>query len=190
MDEESVSDEPKTIGEKTAGMERFPGYFTFYWDMKKAFESSKSLVDEAAGAPVFDDVIDSLKSDPNGPKIDLRKDLINQLGQRVSFFGNYRLPIVVNSERWLVAIEVTNPATVAETLNKAMKADPDANERVIGKRKVWEIERQEEPEGVGDLEIDGAGFGEFDEEEERGGYAAQAAAAFLCADVGGPEHEA
>jgi hypothetical protein len=32
MVEESVSAEPKTIGEKTAGMERFPGYFTFYWD--------------------------------------------------------------------------------------------------------------------------------------------------------------
>lgn len=141
-------------------------YFTFYWNMKKAFENSKSLVDEAAGAPVFDDVIDSLKNDPNGPRIDLRNGLVNQLGQRVSFFGNYRLPIVPNSERWLVAIEVTGPATVAETLNRAMKADPDATRRVVGKQTVWEIERQEEPGEFEELEIDGAGFGEFDEEEE------------------------
>jgi len=32
MDKEKVPAEPKTISEKTAGMERFPGYFTYYWD--------------------------------------------------------------------------------------------------------------------------------------------------------------
>lgn len=34
--EQSPSEEksPATIAEKTAGMERFPGYFTFYWDAK------------------------------------------------------------------------------------------------------------------------------------------------------------
>jgi len=141
-------------------------YITFYWDMKKAFENSKSLVDEAAGAPVFDDVIDSLKNDPNGPRIDLRKDLIDQLGKRVSFFADYRLPITPTSERWLVALEVTNPAAVAKTLDRAMEADPDATKRVIGKHTVWEIERDEAPAEVEELEIDGPGFGEFDEEEE------------------------
>ncbi|MDH5792391.1 MAG: DUF5117 domain-containing protein, partial [Candidatus Bathyarchaeota archaeon] len=34
MDEEKVPAEPQTIGEKTAGMERFPGFFTYYWDAK------------------------------------------------------------------------------------------------------------------------------------------------------------
>jgi hypothetical protein len=28
------SEGPVTIQEKTAGMEEFPGYFTFYWDGK------------------------------------------------------------------------------------------------------------------------------------------------------------
>jgi len=33
--EERVCAEPKTIGEKTEGMERFQGYFNFYWDEKE-----------------------------------------------------------------------------------------------------------------------------------------------------------
>ena len=141
-------------------------YLTLHWDMKKAFENSKSLVDEAAGAPVFDDVIDSLKSDPNGPRIDLRKDLIDHMGKRVSFFADYRMPITPTSERWLLAFEVTNPGAVAKTLDKAMKADPDATKRVVGKQTVWEIKREEGPADVEELEIDGLGFGEFEEEEE------------------------
>jgi hypothetical protein len=32
MVDESSCAEPPTIGEKTAGMERFPGFFMFYWD--------------------------------------------------------------------------------------------------------------------------------------------------------------
>ena len=34
MVEEGVCAEPQTISEKTASMERFPGYFTFYWDAR------------------------------------------------------------------------------------------------------------------------------------------------------------
>jgi hypothetical protein len=34
MSEKSVRAEARTIGERTAGMEKFPGYFTYYWDEK------------------------------------------------------------------------------------------------------------------------------------------------------------
>jgi hypothetical protein len=34
MDEEKVPAEPQTMSEKTAGMERFPGFFTYYWDAR------------------------------------------------------------------------------------------------------------------------------------------------------------
>jgi hypothetical protein len=35
MSEENEKGEPKTISERTEGMERFPGYFTYYWDEVK-----------------------------------------------------------------------------------------------------------------------------------------------------------
>ena len=140
-------------------------YLTFHWEMQKAFEYSKTLVDEAAGAPVFDDVMESLKEDPNGPQIDLRQDLVAHLGKRVSFFTDYRLPITPTSERWFLAFEVTNPAIVSRTLDKAMEADPDATKRLVAKHTVWEIKRKKAPAEVEELQIEDPGFGEFGEED-------------------------
>lgn len=145
-------------------------YITMYWEMQKAFEAAKTLVDEAAGGPVFDDVLESLKEDPSGPQVDVRKDLVQCLGKRVSFFADYRLPITPTCERWLIAFEAKDPETIARTIGKIMAADPTAKKRimVVGERKltVWEIMREEPPAEVEGLDIGGPGFGEFEEEEE------------------------
>jgi len=158
-------------------------YITMYWEMEKAFESAKTLVDEAAGGPVFEDVLDQLKNDDNGPRVDLRKDLIQRLGKRVTFFADYRLPISPTCERWLIAFEIKDAkdaTVVARTVDKIMEVDPEAHERIMvipekkqgeekqgeKKQRVWEIKRKPEPEGLDELEIDGPGFGEFEEEEE------------------------
>jgi len=155
-------------------------YLTLHWKMKEAFEHSKSLVDEVAGAPVFEDILDSLKNDPNGPRVDLRQGLVRHLGERASFFADYRLPITTSSERWLVALEVKDPAAVQATIDKAMKADPDAKKHVIGTHTVWEIIEQQEPADVEELNIASPGFGEFgeaeeEEEEDRGPLLSHAA---------------
>jgi len=78
-------------------------YLTFHWNMQDAFEHSKTLVDEIAGAEIFEDVLHSLEHDPYGPKIKIRQGLVQQLGQRVTFFSDYREPITPSSERWLGA---------------------------------------------------------------------------------------
>jgi hypothetical protein len=141
-------------------------YLTLHWKMQEAFEYSKTLVDEVAGAPVFEDIMDSLKNDPNGPRVDLRQGLVRHLGERAIFFADYRLPITTSSERWLVALEVKDPAAVQATIDKAMKADPDAKKRVIGTHTVWEIIEQKAPAEVEELNIASPGFGEFGKEEE------------------------
>ncbi len=154
-------------------------FINMYWKMQEAFEYSKTLVDEVAGAPVFEDILDSLKNDPNGPRVDLRQGLVQHLGERAMFFADYRLPITTTSERWLVALEVKDPATVQATVDKAMKADPDAKKRVIGTHNVWEIIEQETPAEVEELNIAGPGFGEAgnesEEEEDRGPLLSHAA---------------
>lgn len=141
-------------------------YFTFSWEMQKAFHYSKTLVDEVAGAPVFDDIMDSLKNDPNGPQIDVQNDFVKHLGHRVTFFTDVRLPISPTSERWLLALELTDHAAVTRTLNKAMAADPDAKKHVIGNQIIWEIVEKAEEEAVDTLEISGpGGFGDLPAEE-------------------------
>lgn len=133
-------------------------YLTFRWKMQAAFEHSETLIDEIAGAPVFDDIIESLEKDPNGPRVNVRRGFVDFLGERATFFTDYRLPISPQSERWMLAIELTNPAQVARTLDKVMESDPDAKRRVIGKQTVWEIVEVADTEEVEELDIAGPGL--------------------------------
>ncbi|HEY2148203.1 MAG TPA: hypothetical protein VGH32_09720, partial [Pirellulales bacterium] len=113
-------------------------YNTFNWDIKTAFAAVGPLVDEvSAEKGVFQDVLDSLKNDPQGPKVDIEKDLIGNLGSRVSVITDYQLPIGPKSERLLIAIETTNEQVVAATVAKTMKGD--ACRREFEGHVIWEI---------------------------------------------------
>lgn len=118
-------------------------YASFNLDMQNAFESSKTLVNEVVGDEVFEDVLQSIEEDPNGPQINLRRDLVAHLGQRGVTMSDYQLPITPKSERILVALAVNDPKAVANTIAKSMKSDPDARRREFNGHEIWEIVDQE-----------------------------------------------
>ncbi|MEN6405825.1 MAG: hypothetical protein ABFC77_05065 [Thermoguttaceae bacterium] len=124
-------------------------YTTFYFDILNAFDNFGALFDEfvAQGEEGTwkNDVLPGLKDDPNGPQIDLRKDLIGQLGQRVSILTDYQLPITTTSERLLFAVEAKNPKAVARAFEKLMKNDPTAKRREVNGQVIWEIVEDESP---------------------------------------------
>ena len=110
------------------------------WDIAAAFASAEPLVDDIVGEKgVFDDVIASLKEDPDGPQIDVEKDLIASLGTRVSVLGDYATPIDIDSERLVIAIEAKDPAKVAATVAKSMGTDPDMRKLESNGYVIWEM---------------------------------------------------
>ena len=82
-------------------------YTTLYFDILNGFDNFGPLFDELVGGQPgsWQESLDSLKTDPKGPLIDLREELIKHLGQRVSMLSDYQLPITTTSERLLFAIE-------------------------------------------------------------------------------------
>ena len=88
---------------------------------------------------VFDDVIASLKEDPDGPQIDVEKDLVACLGKRISVISDYQTPIGTDSERLVIAIEATDPAKVAATVAKSMATDPDMQKIESNGHVIWEM---------------------------------------------------
>jgi hypothetical protein len=139
------------------------GFTSFNWEMKEAFEYSSTLVDEMAAAEgTFEDVLDALATDPHGPQIDIRKELVAHLDDHAFVFTDYRTPITPESERMLGAIAVTDPATVAATLEKALKDDPQAKKLVINGQVIWEIVSDQEEGEIPALVIDGP-FDSFDD---------------------------
>jgi len=126
-------------------------YTSFNLDVKTAFAASETLVDEVmAEKGVFHDVLDSLKNDPDGPKVDIVKDLVGNLGNRITVITDYQLPIGPKSERLLVAIEGTNEKVLADTIEKTMKGD--AVRREFEGHVIWEI--TDEEVAVPDIKIE------------------------------------
>lgn len=145
-------------------------HITFNWKIQNAFWYAETLVDEIAGDPVFRDVIDSIKDDPQGPMIDLENELINLLGERGTILVDNILPTTPESERLLLAIEITETARVRNTIDKAMESDPDAQKEEYHGHTIWQILKAPDEEvEVAELQIDGLDddlFGDEEEEEE------------------------
>jgi len=129
-------------------------YFTVYVDIQNAFDNFGPLYDEIIGEKgIWDQTLESMKKDPSGPQIDLDKELIANLGQRVTMISTYNLPITTTSERLLWAIETKDPAAVAKALEKCVKNDPTIKKQMIGDHVVWEIV-EEEDTGMPQLKVD------------------------------------
>ena len=100
-------------------------YNTFNWDIKTAFAVVGPLVDEVmAEKGVFHDVLDSLKNDPQGPKVNIAKDLVGNLGNRGD--GHHRLSTADRPEERAAAgghRDDQRSECVADTIAKTMKGD-------------------------------------------------------------------
>ena len=104
-----------------------------------AFENSKTLVNEIVGDEVFDDVLESIRTDENGPRIDIRKELIAFLENRIIIIADNQLPITPKSERMVFAVPTNNPEKLAATIQKQMETDEDAHRRMVNGYVVWEV---------------------------------------------------
>jgi hypothetical protein len=138
--------------------------------MRAAFNSAESLVDDVVGEKgVFDDVIASLKEDPDGPQIDIEQELVNCLGRRVSVVSDYAAPIGVDSERLVIAIEATDEASVRAAVAKSMSTDRDMRKVEFDGHMIWEqIDRSD---AIPQLEIETPGLARRhadDEDDDRG----------------------
>ena len=115
-------------------------WIAMQWDLQNAFASAESLVDDVVGEKgVFDDVIASLKEDPDGPQIDVEQDLVAALGSRVTVVSDYVEPLDIESERLVIAIEATDAERVAQTVAKSMGTDPDMQKVDFNGHVIWEL---------------------------------------------------
>jgi hypothetical protein len=134
-------------------------YLSFNWNMKEAFDYSETLVDAIAGDKgVFKEMWVGLKTDPNGPMIDIYAGLVNHLGTRATLLSDVKLPVDLKSERLMALVELTDPGVVAKTLEKAFKGDPQAKKHLFRGQTIWEITQEENLAEESEIMIEGAEF--------------------------------
>ena len=127
-------------------------YRTFNLDLDHSFQFFGSLFDAIAGyEDAFNGVLEGLERDPYGPQVDVQKDFVDHLGQRVVLVTDYELPITTKSERFMIVVEVSDEKAIAKTVEKFMKSDPNATSSEFEGKLIWEIR---EPEAdIPDIEI-------------------------------------
>lgn len=133
-------------------------HIAFNVDVKQAEANFEPLFDQLFGegeSGVWTDVKESLRDDPNGPGIDLVKDLVDHLGQRATFIVDHQLPISPTCERSCLGIATTNPAALAEAIKKSMSTDPNVKHRVFQGFDIWEM--TEEAIAAPEVELENPG---------------------------------
>lgn len=105
-------------------------YSTFNWKLRERFSAAETLVDEYVGGKgTFRDVLDSLANEPDGPKVDIEKEIIANLSHRFTLMTDYQLPINQKSERLLLGVEIdlqknNQPEqTVSSAIKRMMQND-------------------------------------------------------------------
>ena len=134
---------------------KLASYRTFNFDIENAFNYFGSLFDAIAGyEDAFANVLQGLEKDPYGPQVDVRRDLVAHLGERVTMVTDYKVPITTKCERFLFAIELKNEAAIALTIEKFMKSDPNAVRTEFEGKVVWEIHEQQEEDLEFDIDVE------------------------------------
>lgn len=143
------------------------GWTALEWDIRTAFAAARPLVDDIVGDQgVYDDVIASLKEDPDGPQIDVDQDLVACLGTRVSLITHHIEPITPDSERLVIAIEAADEARVAATIAKVMDADGDMQRIELGGYPAWELIDRSQALPQLEVETPGGAISHADDQDE------------------------
>lgn len=149
-------DVPSFVGEKIST------FLSTNWNAGEAFWKAEGLVDAFAGTEgVFDEVIEGIKKDINGPQIDIENEFLPLLTNEIFSISDSKAgEATTDSRRNLIALKVKDTAKMAKLLKKAMKPEPDASEEEFQNVTIWKVEH---PDNVGDENEFGEFGGEFDE---------------------------
>lgn len=138
-----------------------------YIDPLAVFDNVETVFDQVVGrgiSGVWNDTKESIKSAPNGPQVDLRAELFEQLTGQVVCVIDYEKPITPESERMVLAVQVKpgSETAVEKVVGKLVEGEEDVVIMEFEGHRIWKTEIKVEDEA----EDDPYSGGLFDEEEE------------------------
>lgn len=139
-------------------------YTTMNWNLRDSFEYAKTLVndylDAEEGQDLFEEILEGIAHDVNGPQLNIRDELVGYLAGRVSVMTGFKEPVDIDTHQWLAAIDVTDAPAVRKAVAKFMNAEPNKKERDFNGFTIYEVLNVEEEIDV-ELNVDfGDGFGD------------------------------
>lgn len=102
---------------------------------------------------LYDDLKNTLGEDPDGPQVDLDKEIYGKLSPQVTLLARTALPVTPESPQRLIAFSTSDETALASTVAKALEADPSAEAgQVAGHQAFFSYTEEEESDGF-DLDL-------------------------------------
>jgi hypothetical protein len=116
-------------------------YGTFQWDMHELLPSIGMLFDRESGkAGDFQAVVRALRDEPDGPRINLQRDVIDQLTGRVDLLTD--CPDPGRGHRAVVAFETRDEKALAHAIAELLRGERGVTSRSLAGHTVWEMKFQ------------------------------------------------
>lgn len=132
-------------------------YTSLNLNLADVFDNVGTLVDALQNHKgAFANTLEGLETDPYGPQVNIRKEFIDNMGQRITLVTDYVAPITVGSERSIFAIEASDEKKLAAALAKYMSKEPDVERRDFNDIVIWE--RMPPDANVPSLHVEVPGF--------------------------------
>ncbi len=133
-------------------------YTAFNLDAINAFDNFGTLFDAmfGEGESVWGDVLDSLKNDPNGPRVDLRNDLVAHLKNHGVVMTDNMQPVGPHSQRRMFGVEAKDPVALAAAVDRLMRNDKSVKVHEVLGTRVYEIV-PEAPDDLPELDVNNIG---------------------------------
>ena len=132
---------PEWINKETASV------LSLSWNIKEAFPKFRSIVDALVSPGAFDGMIEGMRDDPQGPQIDIVKDVLPFLSTEFHVVTEVVKPISPDSKRSMVILKLNDPQTkLPKILDRYGKGEPDSKPIDFEGYRIWSFENKAEAE--------------------------------------------
>jgi len=132
------------------------GFASFSWEMRESFDHFAKIFDLAVsdtyggGEGLLEELFKAIRDDPRGPQVDIRKEVIQRLGQRVLVACSAEEPGASVWDRTVLAFEVSDEAAVARVVEKYMRRTGSTTDNLqvfkVGEHAVYAVTSPEDEE--------------------------------------------
>lgn len=94
-------------------------YQSYSWDLDKMYSAVNELADMLAPGVIAN--VEQSLAGPQGDGLSFQKDVFGPAGNRITTISDFKKPITEDSQRFVIALELSDPKAFQTTLNKIFK---------------------------------------------------------------------
>lgn len=98
-------------------------YSGINWNAGEAYSAIETLVDSFQGPGAFERIIDGIAENDEGPKVHIKKDIVDQISGQIHIVGTAPASADEPSQDFLIAFDLKGEDKVKKLLAKASKSD-------------------------------------------------------------------